>query len=212
MRIGLDTPTFKRLTAGRVGYARVVPESQARFDEMCETLKKASAVLRDAEIPFALAGGFASWARGGPPSDHDLDFLVRPEDVDGALEAFAAAGMRPERPPEGWLVKAWDGDVLIDLIHSPTGVDDTGELIERADLLEVEARRMPVMRPEDLLVTKLSAMTEHTINYRSCLEIARALREQIDWVDVRRRTSHSPFARAFFTLVEGLEIVDAAAA
>ena len=71
---------------------------------------------------------------------------------------------------------------------------------------------MRVMRPEDLLVTKLCAMTEHTVNYRSCLEIARALREQIDWQDVRRRSGHSPFARAFFTLVEGLEIADTAAA
>ena len=55
-------------------------------------------------------------------------------------------------------------------------------------------------------------MTEHTINYRSCLEIARALREQIDWDDVRRRTEHSPFARAFFTLLEGLDIAEVAPA
>jgi hypothetical protein len=33
------------------------------------------------------------------------------------------------------------------------------------------------------------------------------LREQIDWEEVRRRTASSPFARAFFTLVEELEIV-----
>jgi hypothetical protein len=67
-----------------------------------------------------------------------------------------------------------------------------------------------VMRPEDLLVTKLMAMTEHSINYRSCLEIARALREQIDWDDVRARTAHWPFANAFFTLVAELDIAPAA--
>jgi hypothetical protein len=39
------------------------------------------------------------------------------------------------------------------------------------------------------------------------LEIARALREQIDWPAVRERTCESPFARAFFTLVEALGIV-----
>ena len=37
--------------------------------------------------------------------------------------------------------------------------------------------------------------------------MARALREQIDWDDVRRLTQSSPFARAFFTLVEELGIV-----
>jgi hypothetical protein len=66
---------------------------------------------------------------------------------------------------------------------------------------------MRVMRPEDLLVTKLMAMTEHSINYRSCLEIARALREQIDWNDVRERSAGSPFGRAFFVIAEGLGIL-----
>ena len=65
---------------------------------------------------------------------------------------------------------------------------------------------MRVMRPEDLLVSKIMAMTEHTINYRSCLEIARSLREQIDWDDVRDRMTGSPFGDAFFALLEGLEI------
>jgi hypothetical protein len=51
------------------------------------------------------------------------------------------------------------------------------------------------------------AMTEHTINYRSCLEIARSLREQIDFEDVRERTDDSPFGRAFFVIAEGLGIV-----
>ena len=27
--------------------------------------------------------------------------------------------MTPERPPEEWLVKAWDGDMLVDLIFDP---------------------------------------------------------------------------------------------
>ena len=40
------------------------------------------------------------------------------------------------------------------------------------------------------------------------LKIARTLREQVDWEEVRERTAESPFARAFFTLVEGLEIVE----
>jgi hypothetical protein len=182
------------------------------FREMLPSLKKASAALREAEIPFILAGGVASWARGGPETDHDLDFMLKPEDAERALTTLEEAGMTPERPPEPWLYKVYDGDVLIDLIFSPSGLELTDEVIERSDELEVFAIPMRVMRPEDLLVTKLSAMTEHTINYRSCLEIARALREQIDWEDVRRRTEHSPFARAFFTLLEGLEIVDSAAA
>jgi len=176
---------------------------------MLPTLKHAAAVLRDRGIPFLVAGGVASWVRGGPATDHDLDFLVKPEDADAALQALADAGLRTERPPEEWLFKAFDGDVMVDLIFRPAGLEVTDEVIERGEDLEVQAMTMRVMRPEDLLVTKLMAMTEHSINYRSCLEIARALREQIDWTDVRLRSSASPFGRAFFVIAEGLGVLEA---
>jgi hypothetical protein len=64
-----------------------------------------------------------------------------------------------------------------------------------------------VMALEDVMATKLLALTEHSLRYESLLQIARALREQIDWPVVRARTAGSPFARAFFVLLEGLEIV-----
>jgi hypothetical protein len=174
---------------------------------MVPTLKKAAAALRDAGIPYLVAGGVASWVRGGPSTDHDLDFLIKPADADRALDTLADVGLRPEKPPEEWLFKAWDGDVLVDLIFCPAGLDVDDELIERGEEREVEAMTMRVLSAEDLLVSKLMAMTEHSINYRSCLEIARALREQIDFGDVRRRTEGSPFGRAFFVIAEGLEIV-----
>jgi hypothetical protein len=174
---------------------------------MVPTLKKAAAALRDAGIPYLVAGGVASWVRGGPSTDHDLDFLIKPVDADRALDTLADVGLRPEKPPEEWLFKAWDGDVLVDLIFCPAGLDVDDELIERGEEREVEAMTMRVLSAEDLLVSKLMAMTEHSINYRSCLEIARALREQIDFGDVRRRTEGSPFGRAFFVIAEGLEIV-----
>ena len=96
---------------------------------------------------------------------------------------------------------------MVDVIFRPAGLEITDEVIERSEDLEVHAMTMRVMRPEDLLVTKLMAMTEHSINYRSCLEIDRALREQIDWDDVRGRTGGSPCGRAFFVIADGLGIV-----
>jgi hypothetical protein len=74
------------------------------------------------------------------------------------------------------------------------------------------ALRVNVSTLEDVMVSKLMAMTEQEPDYSSLLEWARALREQIDWEDVRTRTEASPFAKAFFTLVEGLGIVDRVAA
>src|SRR6266540_1655473 len=155
------------------------------FDDLLETLKRAAAAMRDADVPFLLGGGLAVWARGGPETEHDLDFMVKPEDADRALEALAAAGFRTEKPPEEWLYKGWEGDLLIDLIFDPAGnpVDDA--MFERADDLEV-----------------------HAVDFDDSLEFARALREQIDWDTVWAQTSASPFARAFFYLVEQLDILD----
>ena len=91
------------------------------FPELIESMKKAAGALRNADVEFLLGGGLAAWARGGPPTDHDVDFLVREQDVERAVEALEAAGMRTERPPEGWLVKAFDGEILVDLIFHPAG-------------------------------------------------------------------------------------------
>jgi hypothetical protein len=179
------------------------------FDKILDTLKKSTAALRDAQIPFALAGGIASWARGGPPREHDLDFFVRPEDADRSLSALVDAGMRPEKPPEGWLYKAFDGDVMIDLIFEPASGPVTDEELDRAEEMEVQATRMRVLAVTDILATKLLALQEHEVDYDSVLEISRALREQVDWDDLRARTEHSPYAKAFFTLVEELGVMPA---
>jgi hypothetical protein len=124
---------------------------------------------------------------------------------------LADAGMRVEKPPEEWLHKAWDGDVLIDLIFAPRGLDVTDEVIERGELLHVIGISIPVMAIEDVLATKLMALDEHRLDYTSVLRIARAVREQIDWEALRARTVASPYAKAFFTLCEELDIVPAGA-
>jgi hypothetical protein len=179
------------------------------FEALLNTLKRAAAALRDAGVPFMLGGGLAAWARGGPESDHDLDLMVKPEDADRALEVLAGAGMRPERPPEGWLYKAWDDNgVLLDLIFEPVGMPVGDEAFARAEELEVKAVAMPVMSLEDVLVTKLLALDEQNLDYKALLQIARPVREQVDWEAVRSRTAGSPYAAAFFTLVEGLGIVE----
>ena len=180
------------------------------FSQMEASLKKAAAALREAGIPFLLGGSLASWARGGPETTHDLDFMIKPDDAERALEVLAEEGMKPERPPEEWLLKVWDGDVLIDLVHHPAGIEMSDEVIERGDKLNVLSVEMDVMSLEDVLTTKLRALTEHDLDYSRLLEIARALREQIDWELVRERTDESPFAKAFFVLVEDLGIAPAA--
>jgi predicted nucleotidyltransferase len=183
-----------------------VAERETQFERLLETLKRAAAALREAGVPFVLGGGIAIWARGGPETEHDLDFFLKPEDAERALEALAEAGFRPEKPPEDWLYKGWDGDVMVDLIFEPTGVTVDDEFLARAPEMEVHAVRMRVMEPHDVLATKLLAMREHEVDYDSVLEVARTVREQIDWDELRRLTKGSPYAKAFFTLVDELDV------
>ena len=176
------------------------------FQALTEALKQAVAALRDSRVSFMLGGSFAAWARGGPEPQNDLDVMVKPQDADAALLALAGVGMRTERPPEEWLYKAWLNEVMIDVIFRPSGLDMTDEVFERAEEIAVMAVATPVMALEDVLVTMLMAIDEHTLDYTRVVGIARSLREQIDWPQLRARTARSPYAKAFFTLVEELGV------
>jgi hypothetical protein len=192
------------------GYpTRPMPFSQPdNFPELIQAMKVAAAALRDAEVPCLLGGGLAGWARGGPPTEHDVDFFVRPEDAERGLDALVDAGMRPDRPPEDWLFKAWCGEIMIDLIFRPSGGPIGDEHFARAETIDVMAQTVTVASLDDVISTKLLSLTEQEPDFTSVLELARSLREQIDWDWVRGRTGESPFARAFFTLVEELGIVE----
>jgi Nucleotidyl transferase of unknown function (DUF2204) len=182
------------------------------FESIESTLKRTVAALREAGVPFLLGGSLASWARGGPETRKDLDFMLKRDDAERALEVLAEAGMRPERPPEEWLFKAWDGELCVDLIFEPRGLGVDDEVIERGEERHVLGITIPVLSVEDLMTTKLMSIGEHSVDYSSVLLIARALREQIDWNDLRRRTAGSPYAEAFFVLAEGLDLIPEAQA
>jgi predicted nucleotidyltransferase len=179
------------------------------FERLLEVMKKAGGAFNEAGIPFVLGGGLACWARGGPKTEHDVDFLLKPEDAERAQQTLAKAGMRTEKPPEGWLLKAYDEDVLIDLIFDPQGGPVDDQTFARAEELEVYAMRIKVASVEDVLVQKLLALTEQDPDFSSVLELARSLREQVDWDDVRARTADSPFGKAYFTLLDELAIIPA---
>jgi hypothetical protein len=180
------------------------------FHDIEASLKKSVAAFREAGVPALLAGSLAVWARGGPETRHDLDFVVKPEDGERALQALVDVGMKPERPPEGWLYKAWDGEVLVDVIFEPRGLHVDDDLIARGEEREVMAIGIRLMALEDVLTSKLMALDEHSADYSQLLLMTRTLREQIDWHALRSRTRESAFAKAFFTLAEELQIAPAA--
>jgi Uncharacterised nucleotidyltransferase len=179
-----------------------------RVDEsLATTLKRVAAALKHADIPFALGGSFAVYAHGGHSSDHDVDFLIREQDKDEALEELAAVGFEVEQPPEDWLVKVYDDGRMVDLIFRPVESPVTDETLRDTEQLSVEAIFMPVLPATQLMIHKLLSYTQHYCDFATGLPVARSLREQIDWDRVRRQTAKSPYAEAFLMLLDRLDVV-----
>lgn len=176
-------------------------------DGLLAAMKRIADVLSHAEVPFALAGGLAVHARGGTRSEHDVDFVIREEDVDRALHAIDGAGYRTERPPEGWLVKAYDGDNLVDLIFRPVGRPVTDETLAETDVLPIAAITVPVLSATELLIHALLRLSAHACDLAPGLALVRSLREQINVERVRTQTKHSAYARAFMYLAVELDLL-----
>ncbi|MGC5166076.1 nucleotidyltransferase family protein [Luteimicrobium sp. DT211] len=180
--------------------------------DLREALKAAGVALKRAGVPFALCGGFAAWVRGAPEPSHDVDFVVTPGHADAAREALADAGFDVVQPPEDWLFKAFRGEAMVDVILRLSGGEVTERDLARADDLDVLSVRLPVLSATDLVVSRLTPLSEHYCDLGPQLEVARALREQVDWDEVADRTAANPFARAFLFLLGELDVAGRAPA
>ncbi|WP_046300701.1 MULTISPECIES: BON domain-containing protein [unclassified Mycobacterium] len=172
------------------------------------TLTRAVGALHRADVPFALAGGAAVYARGGPHSHHDIDLLVEPSEAERAAIVLAEAGMSRVQPPEDWLLKVFDGEVLVDLIHHLGETPISADTLSNAPPIQVGSVIVRVITATELMVQKLAVLDCHRCDFAELLIVARVLREQVDWPQVRRRLRNSPFAEAFCHLLRGLSIVD----
>jgi hypothetical protein len=164
-------------------------------DALLRTVTKVASALRPTGVRFALTGGCAVYARGGPETEHDVDILLQEKDVPAAVKALVEAGFRAADPPEEWLTKVYDGDRLVDLIFRANDRPVTERTLEEAE-----------ERGTEVMVGKLLALEVHRCDLAALLPIARALREQIDWPIVRAETSRSPYAEAFLLLCDRLGI------
>jgi hypothetical protein len=175
---------------------------------LLRTLTKVVNTLAAADIEFAVAGGCAAYARGGPPSDHDVDVFVREKDAVAAQQALIAEGMRGEDPPEDWLIKVYDDDVLVDIVFRPNRREHIEDLLARAEPMPIGPAYAPVVSGTDLMVDKLLVFGPHRCDFTPLLPIARDLREQVDWARVAEETKESPYAKAFLVLVEELSVAE----
>jgi len=177
-------------------------------DEIRDLLKRTAVALKQGDVPFALCGGYAAWVRGAPEPDHDADFLIPEEESQRAAKVLAEAGLDVQEPAEDWLVKVVSAGSFVDVLWRTCGHPVETDLIDRSEVLPVLSVQMPVLAATDIVVTKLMALDEHYCDYGRLLPVARAMREQVDWSDVRRRVAGNDFAAVFLLLLERLDIVE----
>jgi aminoglycoside-2''-adenylyltransferase len=179
-------------------------KSCAQVEAILDTLVRVTAALKGAGVPFALTGGSAVYALGGVPSEHDVDVALRERDVDRAVLTLVEAGMLEQDTSLDWLRKVRDDDRIVDLIfRSINRCIDDGTLALAEDV-KVGPIVVPVLPATTVMIDKLLVFGEHFCDYTWALPAARALREQINWDQVRAEVCHSPFAEAFLLLADRL--------
>ncbi|KRF41993.1 hypothetical protein ASH01_18135 [Terrabacter sp. Soil811] len=175
--------------------------------DLREALKTVAVALKRSGVPFALMGGYAAWARGGPEPDHDVDFLVADEDADDVAQHLADEGLDVVQPPEDWLFKVYADGAMVDIIHGPVGGAVHRAEVQRATTMDVLSVEMPVLEATELLVHKLNALDEHYCDLAKVLPVTRALREQVDWDRVAHETADNDFAATVLFLLRRLDII-----
>lgn len=156
------------------------------------TLFAALDALEERKIGYALIGGVASSGLGRPRSTHDIDVFVRPEDAGSALDALARKGFRTEKTDFNWLFKAFNEDILVDIIFKSRGdIYFDVEMSERAKPVEYHGRKVRTVSPEDLVIIKCAVHDEigphHWHDALAVLSHA-----QMDWDYLVRRARKAP--------------------
>jgi hypothetical protein len=171
-----------------------------------DALKRAASALKEHGPRFALGGSYGLWVHGAPEPSHDVDLLVAESDIEAAAETLGNAGFEIERTPEDWLLKAHTDSAVVDVLHRLNGVPVDQDLIQRADVVEVLAIAMRVLPPTQVVAEKLSSLHEHHCDFAALIPGVRAVREQVNWNQVRSATADNDFAAAFLFLTDRLGI------
>lgn len=134
-----------------------------------------------------MLGGIASSLVGRPRWTHDIDLLVMPNDALAVLRALEASGFRTEETDPVWIYKAFNGDVMVDVIFMITGgIYLDRDMLDHAIQREYEGLPLLIPSPEDQVIIKAIVHTEETSrHWFDALAILG--RNEMDWEYLLRR-------------------------
>lgn len=145
----------------------------------------ALSTLKNAEIPFVVAGAYALHQYTGIYRDtKDLDVFLRREDVERAMEAMAAVGFQTSMLDPIWIAKAYaSDDYFADLIFSSgNGVAEVDDLwIARAHAGVIHGLPILVAPPEEIIWSKAFVCERERFDGADVNHIILARGKQMDW-------------------------------
>jgi hypothetical protein len=145
--------------------------------------------LREAQIPYAVAGTFALHRHTGIwRSIRDLDVVLEPSFVPDALQCLQQAGFDTYIEDPVWLAKAARGKHFVDLIsglgNAALVVDATW--IDRAAPYEIFGVPCRVLNPEEVIVSKSFVTRRERFDGADVAHLIRACGQRMDWDRLQR--------------------------
>jgi predicted nucleotidyltransferase len=155
-----------------------------------DVLRTVVAALGD--MPFGVLGGVASAAYGRPRWTKDIDVFCRADDANRVLDILERHEFDVELTNPTWIYKAWRHGVLVDVIFKvKSEVYFDNAMLERIRRVEFEGVEVPILAPEDIVVTKAIAGDEESPwHWYDALGIIAV--NELDWDYLLERARKSP--------------------
>jgi predicted nucleotidyltransferase len=150
-------------------------------DEFYATVLRA---LKDARVPFLLAGAFAlEHYTGVSRRTKDLDVFLPVDSVESALLALRGQGFRTELTSPTWLAKAFEADLFVDLIFNAGNGQFRVERnwIDRAPEILVYGVAVRVCPVEEMIISKAFVMDRERFDGADIMHLLRQQGDCIDW-------------------------------
>lgn len=152
--------------------------------EAAEFYRRGLRLLNDAGIPFLVGGARAFCCHTGiNRHTKDFDILLRPADIEPALEAASRAGLPAELTFPHWLGKIRQGDEFIDLIfragNGLMSIDDSW--LARGHEHTILGVRVPVCAPEEMILPKAFVAERERYDGADIAHLLFACADEIDF-------------------------------
>src|SRR4051794_3356303 len=135
-------------------------------ETICDVLRDVVTAIDETGHRALVMGGIGSATLARPRRTDDIDLFVHIDDVDELLTDLGHRGFDVERTDARWLYKAFRQGVLTDLIFRSVGdIYVDAEMLEHATTGTYKGVPIRTVSPEDLLVIKALAASEHRAHH-----------------------------------------------